>query len=61
MDVLSAWVSNAWCLWKEEGIRYPRTGVTDDCKLTRVSWELSLGPTEEQQVLFTTELALQSY
>ena len=38
-----------------------RTGVTDDCKLTSEFWELSLGPTEEQQVLLTTELSLQSY
>lgn len=51
-----------WCLWRpEEGIRCPRSGVTDDCKLACVSWELSLDPTEEQQVLLTTEPSFQLY
>lgn len=33
-----------WCPWRqEEGVDYPRTGVTDDCEPKCVSWELNMG------------------
>jgi hypothetical protein len=37
----------------------PGTGVTDNCKLLCVCWELSPRPLEEQPVLFVAELSLQ--
>ena len=46
MNVLPACLSvhhmSAWCPGKpEEGIRFPRTGVTDGCKTPSVCWELN--------------------
>ena len=38
-----------------EGVRFPRTGVTDRCKLQWGCWELNPGPLQEQSVLLTTE------
>ena len=39
----------------EDCIRYPGTGVTDDCELPCGCQELNSGPVEEQQVLLTAE------
>jgi hypothetical protein len=44
----------------EEGIKYPGTGFTDGCEPPRGCWELNLGLLEDQQVLLTTELSIQS-
>ena len=46
-----------WCLWRpEEGIRRPKTGVTDGWKLLR-RWELNLVPLAEHPALLTPELS----
>jgi hypothetical protein len=38
-----------------EDVRYPRTEVTDRCKLPCGCWEPNPGPLEEQPVLLTGE------
>lgn len=43
-----------------EGIGSPGTGVVDSHELLCGSWELNLSPLEEQQVLLTPELSVQS-
>ncbi|EGV94250.1 hypothetical protein I79_019941 [Cricetulus griseus] len=43
----------------EKGIRSPRTGVTDGCKLTCECWNCCLEPLEDQPVFLTAELLLQ--
>jgi hypothetical protein len=43
-----------------EDVRFPETGVTDNCQLPCGCWELNLGPLEEQLVLLTAEPSLQS-
>ena len=49
------------CLVRPEGgDRSPGTGVTDSCEPPRGCWELNPGPLEEQPVLLTDELSLQS-
>lgn len=42
-----------------EGLGSPKTGVTDTHVLPHGSWELNLGPPEEQPVLLAAELSLQ--
>jgi hypothetical protein len=42
----------------KEGITYPGTRIADGCEMLCVSWELSLGPLEEQLVLLITESLL---
>lgn len=39
----------------EEGVEFPRIGVTDGCELWCRHWELNLGPMKEQQVLLTAK------
>lgn len=54
--------TDAWYPWRpEEGIRFPGTGVPDCCELLWVCWEVNLGPLQEQHLLLTTELSLQSF
>lgn len=36
----------------------PLESVTGSCELLGVSWELNLGPLQEQRVLLITELSL---
>ena len=49
------------CLYttSKEGIRSPRTGVTDSYELLCGCWELNPGPLEEQLVILTIELSLE--
>ena len=59
MNVLPAHMSMyhtcAWCLWRsEEGIRFPRTGVTDDQE-HHVGTKNPPKSSEEQPVLLTAE------
>ena len=42
----------------EEGSRCPGTGIAGGCEPPRVSWEQSLRPLEEEQVLLIAELQL---
>lgn len=44
---------HAWCLWKSEDARSPRTAVLKGCELPLGGWELNPGPLEEQLVLLT--------
>jgi hypothetical protein len=44
---------HVWCPWRpEEAIRSPGPGVLEGCELPYECWELSLGPLQEQPVLF---------
>jgi hypothetical protein len=43
-----------------EDVRSPGTGVVDSCELPCGCWKLNLGPLEEQPMLLTAELPLQS-
>ena len=43
----------------EEGIRFPGTGVTNDCEPSCGSWEQNSGSLQEQKVLIPTEPSLQ--
>lgn len=45
---------------KKASIRSPETEVADNCELSCGSWELNLGPLEEQPMLSTAELSLVS-
>ena len=48
-----------WCLWRpEEGVEPSGTGFTDGCEPPYESWELNLGPLQEQQVLLEAEPSL---
>ena len=50
-----------WGLWRpEESTESLRTGVTEGCEPSCGSWELNLGPLQDQQVILTTELSLQA-
>jgi hypothetical protein len=52
MDVLSACMSvHAWYPMRSEGVQSPGTGFRDSLESTYVSWQLNLGPLEEQSVL----------
>ena len=44
----------------EEGVRFPKTGVTDSYERSCECWELNPGLEEEQRVLLTSETSLQS-
>ena len=44
----------------EKDIKYPGTGVTDNCEPPCGCWELNLGPLQEQQVLLTSEWSLKA-
>lgn len=41
----------------ERGKQIPKTGVLDVCESKYDSWESSLDPLQEQQVLLTTEMS----
>lgn len=43
----------------EEGVGYPRKGVTGNCEPPSMSTRNKTGPLEDQQVLLTAELSLQ--
>ena len=48
-------------LWRPgEGARHPITRITDSCELLYLFLELSLGPLQEQPVLWTSEPSLQT-
>lgn len=52
-------IRSAQCLWRAvEGIRFPGTGVRDRCELLYRFWDPNTDPTQEQQVLLTTEPSL---
>ena len=40
-------------------VRFPGTGITENCELPCRSWELNPGPLKKQPVLLTTEPSLQ--
>ena len=42
------------------GMRFPASGVTDDCELLCGHWELNSGAVEEWQVLLTTKPSFQT-
>lgn len=48
-----------WPKKSGEGVRFPGTGVTDDCEPLGGFWDLNLGPLQEQNVLLTNEPSLQ--
>lgn len=54
VTVLSVCV-HAWCLWKSEGIRSPRTD--HEHKLPHGCWELYLSPLQEQEMMLSAELS----
>jgi hypothetical protein len=53
-----------WCFaWmhvgRYKGVRFPETGVRDNCKLSCGCWELNLDPLEEKPMPLTAEPSLQ--
>lgn len=45
------------CSQSPEGVRFLGTEDIDDCERPYKWWELNLGPLQEYQVFFTTELS----
>lgn len=45
-------------VWYSQDVGFPGNSIKDGCKVSRICWELSPGPLQEQQMLLTTDRAI---